>query len=268
MIHIKRDPSLIPAELIQQAQETQRELERLPENERSEFIKSKSAIWRAFRQYLEVMSHRKCWYSESNDPQAFFDVDHFRPKNEAKRAEDQADDGYPWLAFAWENFRYAAQRSNRRSTDEDTEEVVGKGSWFPLVDGSPLATWDNRCVGDEQPVLLDPTNQDDVDLIDVAENGYVVPSRFCVGAVKAYRVEKSVELYGLNLPRIVEERARTMREVKDLAANLDDIIGAGADMMAVTRLIASLREKVSPRAAFSRAAKKQIISSNVASLLQ
>ena len=50
------------------------------------------------------MSYGKCWYSESLDPQSFFDVDHYRPKLEARRSDDVTDPGYAWLAFS-ENFR-------------------------------------------------------------------------------------------------------------------------------------------------------------------
>jgi hypothetical protein len=75
------------------------ELEALPEAQRCDFIKKKSHIWRAFARYLARMSYGKCWYSETRDPQSFFDVDHFRPKAEAIRSETVKDDGYPWLHF-------------------------------------------------------------------------------------------------------------------------------------------------------------------------
>lgn len=41
-------------------------------------------------------------------PQSPYDVDHFRPKSEARRSEKVIDEGYPWLAFDWDNFRYSA----------------------------------------------------------------------------------------------------------------------------------------------------------------
>ena len=34
------------------------------------------------------MSYGKCWYSEAPDPQSFLDVDHYRPKLEAKRSNE------------------------------------------------------------------------------------------------------------------------------------------------------------------------------------
>ena len=95
MIYVKRNPDLIPEKILKVAERAQKELEKLPEAERKGFIEKKAPIWRAFSRYLEKMSYGKCWYSESNDPQSFFDVDHFRPKKEAKRAVGIADDGYP-----------------------------------------------------------------------------------------------------------------------------------------------------------------------------
>ena len=126
MIFVRRDPALIPEGVLRVAERTQAALEALPANQRNEFIKKKSHVWKAFKRHLRRMSYGKCWYSEGMDPQSFFDVDHFRPKGEAKRADnEQPDDGYPWLAFSWANFRYSAARSNRLSTDEEDE--VGSG---------------------------------------------------------------------------------------------------------------------------------------------
>lgn len=163
MIYVKRDPALIPEKVLKIAERAQQDLEALPPEERKAFIEKKSHVWRAFGRYLAKMSYGKCWYSESDDPQSFFDVDHFRPKKAAKRADGVEDDGYPWLAFSWENFRYSAGRSNRLNTDEGTEAVVGKGSWFPLLEGSVKADWNHRCENKEGAVLLDPTKQQDVE---------------------------------------------------------------------------------------------------------
>ncbi|WP_230855372.1 hypothetical protein [Pseudomonas putida] len=205
------------------------------------------------------MSYGKCWYSESNDPQSFFDVDHFRPKKAAKRAEALEDDGYPWLAFSFENFRYSAGRSNRLSTDENTEQTVGKGSWFPLMEGSPCASWDNRYLGNEKPVLLDPTVRSDVALIDInADDGRVVASKTCLGQAKQLRVKKSIELYGLNLGNLVTARKRVMREVENNYKNLMDIVGADIDMAAVERLQDQMRTATMSCAPYARAARAKM----------
>ena len=147
MIFIKRNKDLIPQEVLDAAEQATKDLEALPSEERAAFFKRKGTIWSAFKPYLREMSFHKCWYSESKPAtqHSRFDVDHFRPKSGAIRSETEKDEGYPWLAFEWTNFRLAAQLSNQLSTNQETEEVEGKGNWFPLLDGSPKATWDDRC---------------------------------------------------------------------------------------------------------------------------
>lgn len=259
MIYVKCDPALIPKKVLNVAARAQAELEAKPEAERKAFIEKKGHVWRAFGRHLAKMSYGKCWYSESNDPQSFFDVDHFRPKKAAKRADATEDDGYPWLAFSVENFRYSAGRSNRLSTDEATEETVGKGSWFPLLDGSPCASWDDRCLNTEMPVLLDPTVRSDVALIDInPDDGRAVASMTCLGDVKRLRASKSIELYGLNLGNLITARKRVMRDVENHFKNLMDIVNAANDMAAVDRLQAQMREATTSSAPYARATRAKM----------
>jgi len=256
---VKCDPALIPQKVLDVAARAQADLEAKPEAERKAFIEKKGHVWRAFARYLAKMSYSKCWYSESNDPQSFFDVDHFRPKKAAKRAEASEDDGYPWLAFSVENFRYAAGRSNRLSTDEATDKTVGKGSWFPLLDGSPCASWDDRCLSTELPVLLDPTVRSDVALIDInPDDGRAVLSMTCIGIAKQFRASKSIELYSLNLGNLITARKRVMRDVENHFKNLMDIVNAANDMPAVERLQVQMREATGSSAPYARAARAKM----------
>jgi len=219
------------------------------------------------------MSHGKCWYSESPDPQSGFDVDHFRPKNRARRAEKELDPGYQWLAFSVDNFRFSAQRSNRRSANEDEGDVEGKGDWFPLLNGSPKACWEDRCENTEQPVLLDPLVLADVQLLAFEQDGTVKPNNTCVG-VNAYRVEKSCELYGLNLPRLTSARSRVIREVSVIAdafnaLKAEEIMATadGAQNVAAP-LFQQLREKAESQSPYSRTAKAEIIRQGLHELLE
>lgn len=216
MIYVRRDPDLIPEKVVRVAERAQAQLEALPPEKRAEFIEKKSHVWRGFARYLAKMSYEKCWYSESDCSQSFKDVDHYRPKKQAKRSDVEADDGYPWLAFSWDNFRLAAQRSNQINRNDDTDELVGKGAWFPLMADSKRATWENRCVGDEAPVLLDPTRLEDVRLIEVTATGEMGPSILCLGAADRSRVSETVKYLGLDLPGIVSARKAAMRLVQEL----------------------------------------------------
>ncbi len=263
MIFIKRNASLIPSKIIAVAQRAQEELETLPVSERKGFIKKKSHIWRSFSKYLAKMSYGKCWYSESKDPGANFDVDHFRPKAEAKRTEELTDsDGYAWLAFDWVNFRLSAQNCNRLNTDEKGI-VVGKGSWFPLMKDSPKANWGNRCVDDENIVLLDPVVKNDLRYIDYDENGRFTHSRLCIGE-PAYRIRESSVIYGLNLEKMREARFQVMREAKELLETIQqnaedlDPLGDDAPMRTIERQIEQLQAKTRADAPFSSAVRAQL----------
>ncbi|EML1936006.1 hypothetical protein L7842_000935 [Providencia rettgeri] len=263
MIFIKRDASLIPAKVIAVAQRAQSALEQLPAEQRKDFIKKKSHIWRGFSKYLAKMSYGKCWYSESKDAGANFDVDHFRPKAEAKRAEDLIDkDGYAWLAFDWENFRLSAQNCNRLNTDE-LGNTVGKGSWFPLLSGSPKANWNNRCINDEKVTLLDPVVKADLTYIDYDDNGRFTSSKLCVGQA-ALRIQLSGIIYGLNLEKMREARFESMKEAKELLEtilqNAEDLeqIGNSAPMRTIERQIELLKTKTRADAQFSSAVRTQL----------
>jgi hypothetical protein len=276
MIYVQRDAEIIPQKVLDVAARAQAKLEALPPNQRRAFIKKKSHIWRAFGRHLAKMSYGKCWYSESPDPQSFFDVDHYRPKLEAKRSENETDrPGYEWLAFCWENFRYAANCSNRLRENDETGVVEGKGSWFPLLEGSVKACWENRCEANETPVLLDPVYRADVDLLDVGADGRVGPSRTAVGSAK-HRVKRSCELYGLNLPRIKGARLRVMREVQAMldvlvksieAANGPVMPDQAADQLPINTQRDIIRAKTLPESPYSKAIRAEIFRAGWADIL-
>lgn len=268
MILVKRDVALIPDKILKVAERAQKELEAMAEPERKAFIKKKSHIWRTFGQYLAKMSYGKCWYSESPDPHSFFDVDHFRPKLEAKRSETDSDvQGYEWLAFDWDNFRYAANCANRVSQNIETGNVEGKGSWFPLLENSAKAEWGNRCIPDERPVLIDPVAENEVRLMDVDADGFLRPSKLAVGS-EIHRVERSCELYGLNLPRLRSARQRLMREIQgELDDLLRDISAVGknaitataVDAMAFSNRRNRIRDRTRPESPYSAAARAAVV---------
>lgn len=268
MILVRRNQTLIPSGLLAVAKRAQAELETLAPEKRKAFIKSKAYIWRRFARYLAKMSYGKCWYSESKDAHTFQDVDHFRPKSAAKRADGTEDEGYPWLAFDWDNFRYSSQRANRPSTDEESDETVGKGSWFPLLSHGKKAVWNNRCAKDERPVLLDPTILADVRLIEVKASGQMGPSRLCQGEFERHRVSESIRLLGLDLPGIVEARQVVMRAASGLILDIEkavdaaDKVGEQAHVIAETlpcgAKLDQLQAMTKPQQPFAAAVRAQL----------
>ena len=96
---------------------------------------------------LLAMQHNKCCYCERHIPKNLNDVEHYRPKTQAKRQPGCLDEhGYWWLAFTWDNLLYACPNCNQ----------LHKKVWFPLDEGSiPLAVGEIP-PGQELPLLLNP----------------------------------------------------------------------------------------------------------------
>jgi hypothetical protein len=158
------------------------------------------------------------------------------------------------------------------STDEDTDETAGKSSWFPLVDGSVVACWADRCVADERPLLIDPTKQEDARLIKVDTNGRIAPSMFCVGTNKK-RVTQSAKLYGLDLPNLTEARLRVMREVSGRVDDLLKCVAAAdahepvADDLPIPQQQAAITSLTLPDSAYSLAARSKLYELGLAELI-
>lgn len=132
--------------------------------DRNAFIDANRDHWSALKPWLEALSSRKCWFSEVRQPYAHYDVEHFRPKKEAKTEGQAARDGYWWLAFDYMNFRLCGNVGNRK-----------KGGWFPLNVGSQCSTYAHRCEDSEAALLLDPIDAADVALLAFDEEGKAVP---------------------------------------------------------------------------------------------
>ena len=67
--------------------------------ERNELIDANSAHWAELKPWLLALSHGKCWFSEVRELYSHYDVEHFRPKKQAKSLDASERDGYWWLAF-------------------------------------------------------------------------------------------------------------------------------------------------------------------------
>jgi hypothetical protein len=198
-----RDPRT--ADLIATAERLTTELAQLEEVEaRRALIDRNRAAWTAFRSVFEDVYGRKCWYTESRNPGTDDDIDHFRPKNRVSESPDHG--GYWWEAFNWENFRLSSHRANRLRENPESENVLGKGDHFPLLDETRrwLSPTD-RC--NEEPTLLDPTDPEDSLLITFDIDGRVAVSpAHAESSTVVLRVNASRELLHLDWPAFVEDR--------------------------------------------------------------
>jgi hypothetical protein len=170
---------------------------------------------------LEEASNRKCWYTESKNPGCLYDVDHFRPKARKENGDGVTQYWYWFLAFDPENYRLSCQFSNRLNINPETGQTGGKGDQFPLLGGQVHATT-KADIAIENPVLLDPCNSNDCDLLEFQPDGRPVVSPSQRDNLDTcYRVEQSKLLLNLDFPTFNEDREALYNKINKLVERGD-----------------------------------------------
>lgn len=152
------------------------------------------------KKFLYESQHGKCCYCERTRDKIEVDVEHFRPKAEVEEAEDHP--GYWWLAYSWENLLIACKKCNQKY----------KKSKFPLKHGSERAYEENSDLGKEEPILINPLEEDPEEFIE-----YDLSAKFMAKAVgKCERGRRMIadELTGINDEKVMEERAQMYKEYR------------------------------------------------------
>jgi uncharacterized protein (TIGR02646 family) len=198
---------------------------------RKQIIDRHSELWRSLKDALRTLSHGKCWYCDLAQIRSDNAVDHFRPKNRVAECPDH--EGYWWLAFDWRNYRFSCTFCNSYRDGADT--TGGKQDSFPLVNEAFRAMKWGDDTALEQPVLLDPTNSTDPELLWFYIDGTPVPKfRQDEDEIKHKRAEVSIKLYHLDEERLEEKRRALYQQLKFLVEcgneALDDAVRATATM--------------------------------------
>jgi len=194
-------------------------------------IIDKNQIWKELFIPLNNLSNGKCWYSEALDVMSDRDIDHFRPKGKAKNIDGISrldEEGYWWLCYDYENYRFSSQYSNELRKDKfNTEkETGGKWFYFPLFENSTVAKNKVRCK-DEEIMLLDPCDEDDPTLLTFDSKGKAIPnSSALLKETDKRRVHASIKLYNLDHTPLEELRERTwafcqrmIDEIRSISSN-------------------------------------------------
>lgn len=114
----------------------------------------------AVKQWLHAAQHGKCCFCERKRGQWKDDVEHFRPKTEAVRADGTRDVGYWWLAYEPTNLFFSCQRCNQGL----------KGSRFPLRRGAPLPAGQPAGPGAEDALFIHFLDEDPDDHLGFEEH--------------------------------------------------------------------------------------------------
>lgn len=175
------------------------ELEAAPDDEaRKKIIDKNSDVWGELKDWLLSLSYGKCWFSEAKDCYSHWDVEHYRPKKSAKDIDGAECGGYWWLSFNWQNFRICGNVGNRK-----------KGTYFPLREGCQRATFQNPDLRYEDPMLLDPVDEHDPNLLSFNVEGKAIPAPGLDDEWDILRVTYSVERLKLDFPTL-EDKRRTI----------------------------------------------------------
>ncbi len=215
MRYINLNDLKLPDGWLEKAEKLTQELKDAQDDEaRKKIIDlGKNEIWKDLFIPLQNLSNGKCWYSEANDVMSDRDIDHFRPKKQAKNIDKIPrvdEDGYWYLCYDYENYRFSSQYSNQLRKDKfnPDKETRGKGIYFPLFEGSLVGKTKNQCE-DEDIMLLDPCDEDDPILLTFGSDGKAIPNAKAILDPKdEIRVNTSIKLYHLDHEPLEEARER------------------------------------------------------------
>lgn len=215
---------------------------------RDKLIDDNSAFWGEIKEWLEGFSYGKCWFSEARDTCSHWQVEHFRPKKEAK---DPPRDGYWWLAFDYRNFRLCGSVSNTK-----------KGSYFPLRAGTTPALSRDDNHEDEAPVLIDPTIESDVMLLTFVDGGIASPAVADPNDWHHQRAKRSIERYKLNdYPPLSRARQQIWNQCRNDVEELEILMAAQKEhhspsrQMKITMIAERLKDRTRRSAPFSSVAR-------------
>lgn len=268
MIFIDMDGQEPPAAWLKKSDELTKELIRFHQAGdiagRNKLIDDNSDHWGQIKDWLASLSHGKCWFSEAKEIYTHMDVEHFRPKKEAKHLDGTVRDGYWWLAFDYRNFRLCGNVGNRK-----------KGGWFPLQDGSVLSSHERPREESEDPYLLDPTNPLDVGLLVCDVDGSLKPSNPDETSWAHRRALETIKRLKLNeheplseeRRRIWQEVAKEIKKYRDALARCENG-GNPAAREKVCEAVKNLRKRVDRRSELSSVAVDCIRSSTDPKLLR
>jgi uncharacterized protein (TIGR02646 family) len=180
-------------------------------------------IWRDLESELARLKNGKCWYSESPNSGSDKDIDHFRPKSRV--AEDPNHEGYWWLAFNWNNYRYSCKRCNQRRNNQrhnDIENRTDGGKWdhFPISSNSFRAQRESDNWRLEEIDLLDPIDPDDWKLLTFLPNGQSTPTKL-PDTREYHRARTSIHIYHLHHYELVRDRKALATKIRLLVEDME-----------------------------------------------
>ena len=225
------------------------------------------------KKQLALLFHGKCAYCETFYPaSAPVDIEHYRPKGAV--SEDPLHPGYWWLGMSWDNLLPSCIDCNRRrkqrivSNSTSLAELhangglgaatmtladAGKKDSFPLMARSTHVRSETSALGNEKPLLLDPTRDDPRQHLRFHIDHKTPLGLMLAGRRPGHmsaRGATSIQIYGLNRLSLVQDRTRVLRQLEflgSLVIELGNIIEDLNSPPVVAALKASTAENIPGR---------------------
>ena len=182
--------------------------------------------WSPIKNWLTGKLGMKCWYTETELVGTPLAIDHFRPVCD-----------YWWLTFDASNYRVACAFANSPEHNPLHGCAGGKGDAFPLL-GTGLRARGRNKLRCEKPVILDPCDKTDCDLVAFQADGRPVLNPAHATVPNALRrVEESKILLNLDHPDFNSKREQLCNQIADDVQAYEELpAGAAARMTIETRL--------------------------------
>ncbi len=167
------------------------------------------------RDALSKLFHGKCAFCESRiGRDAPVSVDHFRPTSMVVGLDGHiTKPGYWWLGADWDNLHPICEACK-----------LAKGNRFPLVEESERAQDDGDDLDKERALLLDPCRDDPEQYLVFGRDGEVSSAAPDPGESTSPMGDRfegmdrgrvTIDIFGLNRRRLVDDRQRTANLVLD-----------------------------------------------------
>lgn len=153
---------------------------------------------------------KKCCYCErERDAKREADIEHFRPRVEV-HGEPPGSLGYWWLAYSWSNLLFSCKGCNQGY----------KKTHFPLLDGGVRAKVPSDSLKDEEPVLINPSQEDPEDFLDYTWEPSAIPLAKPIGRDSDLRGKRTIEILGLDRRVLNEQRGSLILNLEGVARQM------------------------------------------------
>jgi len=239
----------VPGEWRARARNALDELRAIMPDDRAQWIRQ-HPLWRDLINILRNHRHGKCWYCETNDIRSDNAIDHFRPAGGVK--EDSTHHGYWWLSYEPRNYRYSCTYCNERRNDKEGGTSGGKWFHFPLINPDSRACAEGDNINNEYPLLLDPAEVEDCDLLWFRPDGLPEPKHSeATDSVCFRRAKESIYFYHLDHKSLRERRRKLFFHIKRLIEDGDLHAGDCERRHDLKKTLKTLRELIDERAPYS-----------------